>query len=71
MKIENEKTEIDRTEREKDRQFELEKLRLLKKTEVSPVISEFDAAKNIRLIPKFQEKAVDKYFLNLRKLLQT
>ena len=61
MKIENERAE-------RDRQFELEKLRLSDKKEVSPVISEFDAAKNIRLVPKFQEKAVDKYFPEFEKV---
>ena len=63
MKVENEMRE-----REGQRQFELEKLRLLEKKEVSPVRSEFDAAKNIRLVPKFQEKAVDKYFPQFEKV---
>ena len=57
MKVENEMKE-----RESQRQFELEKLRLLDKKEVLPVRSEFDAAKNIRLVPKFQKKGVEKYF---------
>jgi hypothetical protein len=55
MKLENERAE-------RDRQFELEKLRLLNKKEVLPIRSEFDEAKNIRLVPEFQENAVDKYF---------
>ena len=45
--------------------FELQKLKLEKGQEnpvPSHVKSEFDAAKNIRLVPKFQEKSVDKYF---------
>jgi hypothetical protein len=32
------------------------------------VRSEFDAAKNIRLVSKFQRKAVDKYFLQFEKV---
>jgi hypothetical protein len=43
---------------------------LLDKTEVSPARSEFDAAKNIRLVPKFQEKAVDKYSPQFEKVAE-
>ena len=28
----------------------------------------FDATKNIRLVPKFEEKEVDKYFLHFEKI---
>ena len=72
MKVEYEmkERENEMKERESQRQFELEKLRLLKKSEVSPVISEFDAAKNIRLVPKFQEKAVEKYFPQFEKVAE-
>jgi hypothetical protein len=41
---------------------------LLEKKEVLPVRSEFDIAKNIRLVPKFQEKAVDKYSLQFERV---
>ena len=70
IKVENERAERENElrERESQRQFELEKLRLLNRKEVSPVRSEFDAAKNIRLVPKFQEKAVDKYFPQFEKV---
>ena len=51
--------------------FELQKLKL-KKVQENPVPShvksEFDAAKNIRLVPKFQEKSVDKYFPQFEKI---
>ena len=30
--------------------------------------SQFDATKNIRLVPKFEEKEVDKYFLHFEKI---
>ncbi|KAK3089262.1 hypothetical protein FSP39_002191 [Pinctada imbricata] len=57
---------------EKELQFELEKLKLEKGAKEnpvpSPVKSEFDAAKNIRLVPKFQEKSVDKYFPHFEKI---
>ena len=51
--------------------FELQKLKLEKGQEnpvPSHVKSEFDAAKNIRLVPKFQEKSVDKYFPQFEKI---
>ena len=32
--------------------------------------SEFDVTKNIRLVPKFQEKDVDKYFAHFEKIAQ-
>jgi hypothetical protein len=38
--------------------------------EVLPVKSEFETAKNIILVPKFQEKAVDKYFPHLEKVAE-
>ena len=51
--------------------FELQKLKL-EKVQENPVPthvkSEFDAAKNIRLVPKFQEKSVDKYFPQFEKI---
>ena len=52
--------------------FELQKLELEKVQEnpvPSHVKSEFDAAKNIRLVPKFQEKSVDKYFPQFEKIV--
>ena len=51
--------------------FGLQKLKLEKGQEnpvPSHVKSEFDAAKNIRLVPKFQEKSVDKYFPQFEKI---
>lgn len=63
---------LDRQERERERElnFELEKLILQHTTEYSSFRVEFDAAKNIRKIPKFQEKSVDKYFPLFEKLAE-
>ena len=33
--------------------------------------SQFDATKNIRLVPKFEEKEVDKYFLHFEKIAES
>ena len=65
MKVENEMKE---REIVRDNLNQRSFKRLLKKTEVSPVISEFDAAENIRLVPKLQEKAVEKYFPQFEKV---
>ena len=62
------KFELDKLERQEH--FELEKLRLQQKPEPSFVKNEFDAAKNIRLVPKFQEKSVDKYFPQFEKVAE-
>lgn len=47
--------ELDRQEWEKEHKlkFELEKLKLQHTTEHSSIRAELDAAKNIRLVPKF------------------
>lgn len=60
---------LDRQEREKERElnFELEELKLQYTTEQSSIRAEFDAAKNSRQVPKFQEKSVDRYFPLLKK----
>lgn len=58
------KEKLDRQERKKEREpnFELEKLKLQHTREHSSIKAEFNAATNITLIPKFKEKTVDKYF---------
>lgn len=63
---------LDRQERERERElnFELEKMILQHTTEYSSIRAEFDAAKNIRKVPKFQEKSVDKYFPLFEKLAE-
>jgi hypothetical protein len=60
-------------QREKElREKEIDNLNkiLLDKKEVLPVRFEFDAAENIRLVPKFQEKAVDKHFPQFEKVAE-
>ena len=64
----------ERKERE-DREFELKKLEMTLAIEAkdkhSGVKSEgdkFDVAKNVRLVPPFQEQNVDQYFLHFEKL---
>ena len=82
---ENERQEKERQEKEKERAFELEKLKLeqelrlrelaiqdTRSNTTSTLRSEqkFDAAKNIRLVPKFVEKSVDKFFPQFEKVAE-
>ena len=43
----------------------------LEKHGSSTFSSQFDATKNIRLVPKFEEKEVDKYFLHFEKIAES
>ena len=64
-RLEIEQLRIKNEEREKQRQHELEmkKLELQSNPHRSgPNSEKFDITKNIRLVPPFQEKEVDKYF---------
>ena len=64
----------EREENDRKMQLELEKIKSeqslesSKKLEVSPESKDFDAAKNIRLVPKFVEKSVEKYFPQFEKV---
>ena len=79
-KWEREKIELER-EREREReerqiklqQIELQKLELQVQTKdrqqsESPSSSKFDITKHIRMVPPFQEREVDKYFLHFEKV---
>ena len=53
-------------EREKERQFELEKLKLQQSNH--PIGQSFDVIKNFQAVPSFQEDDVDMFFLHFEKL---
>ena len=53
-------------EREKERQFELEKLKLQQLNH--PIGQSFDVIKNFQVVPSFQEDDVDMFFLHFEKL---
>ena len=76
---------MEKEEKERARQFELEKIKIESEirlremaiqngqnADILPTRSErhFDAAKNIRLVPKFVEKTVDKYFPQFEKVAE-
>ncbi|XP_006813838.1 uncharacterized protein LOC100371911 [Saccoglossus kowalevskii] len=73
--------EKERQEREKERNFELEKMRLEQELNKSGPsgsefgfrygggkVQEFDMAREIKLVPRFQEQDVDTYFLSFEKI---
>ena len=85
VELKEKEMQMQMQEKEKERAFELEKLKLeqeLKLRELaiqdtgsnttSTLRSEqkFDAAKNIRLVPKFVEKSVDKFFPQFEKVAE-
>ena len=84
LELEKEKLAQEDRERDREKSMELEKQRMehereMKKLEIesrssgilfksSPSPEKFDVAKNIRLVPPFQEKEVDGYFLHFEKI---
>ena len=76
---EREKREWEREREEKEREFRLREQELeLKKLELqvqanaqSPIVSsgqKFDVTKHVRMVPPFQEREVDQYFLHFEKI---
>ena len=69
-----EKEKIEQTEKEKDRQYNLrmKELEMQDKVRSKPLIlgTHFDVTKHIPLVSPFQEKEVDKYFLNFEKVVE-
>ena len=77
---EKEEREIEREEREKEREIEIRKLEMQTELELKKLETEsrsrhsdsgsFDVTKFIRLVPPFQEKDVDQYFLHFEKIAE-
>ena len=61
-------------EKEKERQYNLrmKKLEMQDKAKIKPLDlgTHFDVTKHIRLVPPFQEKEVDKYYLHFEKVAE-
>ena len=75
MQIEREKMKFDSEEKERERQYNLrmKELEMQNKTvKLQPLDFgvHFDVTKHIRLVPPFQEKEVDKYFLHFEKVAE-
>ena len=76
FQLEEKRLELEKEEKEKDRQFQLQ----LKEMEMRELemqykanqfkSTSFDVTKHIRLVPPFQEKEVDKYFMHFEKVAE-
>ena len=73
-KLAMEKERLEMEEKEKERQYNLsiKELEMQDKVKTKPVDlgTHFDVTKHIRLVPPFQEKEVDKYFLHFEKVAE-
>ena len=73
-KLAMEKQKLEMEEKEKERQYNLrmKEIEMQDKAKTKPldVGSHFDVTKHIRLVPPFQEKEVDKYFLHFEKVAE-
>ena len=74
LQREKEQKERELELREKEMQFQI-KMKEIEMSNLSNTTTQsqsganfFDATKNIRLVPKFQEKEIDKYFLHFEKI---
>ena len=74
LEIEKEKFKFEIEEEERERQFQLrmKEIELNDKSKSLPLATStvFDVTKHIRLVPPFQEKEVDKYFLHFEKVAE-
>ena len=68
------KEKLEQAEKEKERQYNLrmKELEMQGKVKTKPLDLgiHFDVTKHIRLVPQFQEKEVDKYFLHFEKVAE-
>ena len=68
------KVKLEQAEKEKERQYNLrmKELEMQDKVKTKPLDlgTHFDVTKHIRLVPPFQEKEVDKYFLHFEKVAE-
>ena len=73
-KLAMEKERLEMEEKEKERQYNLrtKELEMQDKVKTKPLDlgTHFDVTKHIRLVPRFQEKEVDKYFLHFEKVAE-
>jgi hypothetical protein len=70
---EREEREFRERENERDREFKLKELELQKENRGyrGSTSVNADVARNIKLVPKFNEKEVDKYFLHFEKIAES
>ena len=70
--IQRERLEMEEKEKERQYNLRMKELEMQDKVKTKPLDlgSHFDVTKHIRLIPPFQEKEVDKYFLHFEKVAE-
>ena len=70
--IQRERLEMEEKEKERQYNLRMKELEMQDKVKTKPLDlgSHFDVTKHIRLVPPFQEKEVDKYFLHFEKVAE-
>ena len=70
--IQRERLEMEEKEKERQYNLRMKELELQDKVRPKPLDlgTHFDVSKHIRLVPSFQEKEVDKYFLHFEKVAE-
>ena len=61
---------MERQRMEMEERIEIERIRAQQNAPLPQQDNRFDVARNIRLVPKFIEKSVDKYFLQFEKVAE-
>ena len=71
-RVQKEKLEQAETEKERQYNLRMKELEMQDKVKTKPLDlgTHFDVTKHIRLVPPFQEKEVDKYFLHFEKVAE-
>ena len=70
--LQRERLEMEEKEKERQYNLRMKELEMQDKVKTKPLDlgSHFDVTKHIRLVPPFQEKEVDKYFLHFEKVAE-
>ena len=71
-RIQRERLEMEEKEKERQNNLRMKELEMQDKAKTKPLDfdTHFDVTKHIRLVPPFQEKEVDKYFLHFEKVAE-
>ena len=72
LAMEKQKLEIEEKEKERQYNLRMKEIEMQDKVKIKPLDlgTHFDVTKHIRLVPPFQEKEVDKYFLHFEKVAE-
>ena len=72
MEVRIQKEKLEQAEKERQYNLRMKELEMQDKAKTKPLDlgTHFDVTKHIRLVPPFQEKEVDKYFLHFEKVAE-